>query len=49
MNLRFVGVIVLAMGGGTFNYQPGTMTNYGPCGMEGMTTCLMPQTFAIVP
>ena len=42
-----------AMGGGTFDYRPvtETKTNYGPCGVEGTetTTCLTPQTFAIVP
>jgi hypothetical protein len=38
-----------AMGGGTFNYEPSTMTDYGPCGAEGTTTCLTPQTFALVP
>lgn len=41
------------MGGGTFNYSESTMheTKGGPCGPEGTTTttCLMPQTFTIVP
>jgi hypothetical protein len=38
-----------AMGGGTFDYGPSTMTNYGACGAEGTTTCLMPQTFTLAP
>ena len=50
VELRVDGTV---MGGGTFNYSESTMheTKYGPCGPEGTTTttCLMPQTFTIVP